>query len=522
MVTTDSGAQGHSATIDRGSLERKNGEGNTLSRNTGCPAEGAKAGAVEAIPSNSMSGVTRPSGSGSDLAGLTNHVVNTLREWYVLASDSIANILEGRIMQQPSKDIWLLGKHYEATAAQQHDSSQGWTESYPPGFIEDFSHLIWCTYRSHYPPIAPSAFTTDAGWGCMLRAGQTLLAQALQLHTLGRDWGFSWESSRDEDRRRQYVGIIKQFFDDYTSTSIFSIHHMASAGRQFEGKDIGQWFGPHGTARIIHKLAREANHELNVYTTMDGVVYLADICADEFRPTLILVTSMLGIDRVNPVYYPFIQVSLTLPQSVGIAGGKPSSALYFSGFQGDELFYLDPHYTRQAIVHRNDDAYTAADLATYSCNSPRRIPLSRLDPCMVFGYYCGTLDTLIDLRSRIDLLADDGMKTLVAFDNGHSPEAAALAAETTATTATTTAGTGDCTSSSIESEDSSRNTIAIPKGMNSHAGGPLMLLSRSDSESSGVNVASSPESSVEHRSEGSDIVLEGGSGSGEEDWVTDL
>ncbi|KAJ2751034.1 hypothetical protein H4S06_004229 [Coemansia sp. BCRC 34490] len=58
--------------------------------------------------------------------------------------------------------------------------------------------------------------------------------------------------------------------------------------------------------------------------------------------------------------------------------------------------------------------------------------------------------------------------------------------------------------------------------MNSHAGGSLMLLSQSDSESSGVNVASSPESSIEHRSEGSDIVLEGGSGSGEEDWVTDL
>ncbi|KAJ2848068.1 Cysteine protease atg4 [Coemansia brasiliensis] len=137
---------------------------------------------------------------------------------------------------------------------------------------------------------------------------------------------------------------------------------------------------------------------------------------------------MLGIDRVNPVYYPFIQASLMLPQSAGIAGGRPSSALYFAGFQGDELLFLDPHYTRPAINFRSD--YTQADLATYTCSTPRRIALSRLDPCMVFGYYCATLESLIDLRSRIELLADDGIKSIVTFDNGYAPESA-LQSDTT-------------------------------------------------------------------------------------------
>ncbi|KAJ1723069.1 Cysteine protease atg4 [Coemansia erecta] len=378
---------------------------------------------------------SEPAEATPDLSNLTFQVVNTLREWYVLASDSIANLLEGRLLQQPAHDLWLLGRYYELGDATGEQAIQGqqaqqplgssWVSGYPPAVLKDFSRLIWCTYRSQYPPIAPSAFTTDSGWGCMLRAGQTLLAQAMQLHYFGRDWDFDWNGTAERDvrRRQQYIDIVKQFFDDYSSSSLFSIHRMASFGKQFEGKDIGQWFGPYGTAAIIRELAQRSDHDLSIYTTTDGVVYLADICEPEFKPTLILVATMLGIDRVNPVYYPFIQASLTLPQSAGIAGGRPSSALYFAGFQGDELLYLDPHYTRPAVLQKQNDTYEQADLATYSCSTPRRLALSRLDPCMVFGYYCGTLEALIDLRSRIDLLADDGMTTIMSFDNGNSPEA---------------------------------------------------------------------------------------------------
>lgn len=45
------------------------------------------------------------------------------------------------------------------------------------------------------------------------------------------------------------------------------------------------------------------------------------------------------------------QAILRIPQSVGIAGGRPSSSVYFVGSQGDSLFYLDPHHTRQSIPY---------------------------------------------------------------------------------------------------------------------------------------------------------------------------
>lgn len=376
----------------------------------------------------------------ADISAFRDSIVNALREWYVLATDSISSLLEGRgVIPETANELWLLGRYYElgkrddgvSTTGGEEEEAPALVHGYPAEVVKDFSRLIWCTYRSQYPPIAESGLTTDAGWGCMLRAGQTLVAQALQLHFFGREWGFSWSSqdSQNVQRQKQYRDIVKQFMDNYSESSLFSIHRMAGLGRRLAGKDIGEWFGPHGTATVIRELAQQADHDMSVYTTADGIVYLADICKEGgFRPTLILATSMLGTDRVNPIYYPFIQASLTLPQSAGIAGGRPSSAMYFAGFQGDELLYLDPHHTRPTVIPQSDGEYSQSDLESYSCSTPRRISLSRLDPCMVFGFYCGTLESLVDLRSRIEMLATDGIWTAIYFEDGHAPTVEEVAA----------------------------------------------------------------------------------------------
>lgn len=77
---------------------------------------------------------------------------------------------------------------------------RGW----PPGFLDDSESRIWFTYRSNFPAIKRSSdasmtfsvrlrslgdqggFTSDTGWGCMIRSGQSLLANALIMLRLGR------------------------------------------------------------------------------------------------------------------------------------------------------------------------------------------------------------------------------------------------------------------------------------------------------------------------------------------------
>lgn len=80
---------------------------------------------------------------------------------------------------------------------------------WPSSFLDDFESRFWLTYRSGFPAIPrvgddnssasrtlsvrlrmqlgnADGFTADTGWGCMIRSGQSLLATALSIITLGR------------------------------------------------------------------------------------------------------------------------------------------------------------------------------------------------------------------------------------------------------------------------------------------------------------------------------------------------
>ncbi|KAG6807348.1 hypothetical protein H0H92_007893 [Tricholoma furcatifolium] len=111
-------------------------------------------------------------------------------------------------------------------------------------------------------------WTSDSGWGCMLRTGQSLLANALVFLYLGhREYFLSPlypSSSSSTDWRRppyavhtadyaMYVQILTWFLDTPSPEAPFSVHRMALAGKEL-GKDVGQWFGPSTAAGAIKTL----------------------------------------------------------------------------------------------------------------------------------------------------------------------------------------------------------------------------------------------------------------------------
>lgn len=164
---------------------------------------------------------------------------------------------------------------YEETEG---DNDGGW----PSSFLDDFEARIWLTYRSNFPAIPksqdpkaqaamslpvrirsqfdkPAGFTSDTGWGCMIRSGQSLLANALVMVRMGRgqniirvlvdspltsmaDWRRG--SSGAEERK-----IISLFAD--TPNAPYSIHKFVEHGATACGKHPGEWFGPSATARCI-------------------------------------------------------------------------------------------------------------------------------------------------------------------------------------------------------------------------------------------------------------------------------
>ena len=89
-------------------------------------------------------------------------------------------------------DLWILGQKYSSS----DELLQFWTH---------YRSLIWITYSTHFPKIDSSHFTTDVGWGCMIRAGQSMLATCLLCHFFDRDWRKG--SVYMKDNHKVYINV---------------------------------------------------------------------------------------------------------------------------------------------------------------------------------------------------------------------------------------------------------------------------------------------------------------------------
>lgn len=118
---------------------------------------------------------------------------------------------------------------------------------------------------------------------------------------------------------------------------------------------------------------------------------------NEFQPTLIVLGIRIGIDRITPVYHSALKALLEMPQSVGIAGGRPSASHYFIGHQGDQFFYLDPHSTRTMLSPQP----SAADVETCHTRRVRRLSIAEMDPSMLIGFLIRSKEEFEEWRKTV-------------------------------------------------------------------------------------------------------------------------
>ncbi|XP_071781747.1 cysteine protease ATG4C isoform X2 [Centroberyx gerrardi] len=204
-------------------------------------------------------------------------------------------------------------------------------------FRKDFASRVWLTYREEFPPLPGSTLASDCGWGCMLRAGQMMVAQALTLHFLGRDWTWSealslqpldtetWTTSAakrlvasleaslqgspspsnpgplplhlpqaraqaqaqaqgaaeeaDAHLREVYHRTLVSWFGDSPSAQL-GLHRLVRLGLAV-GKQAGDWYGPAVVAHIFKKAVEEATDPglagITAYVSQDCTVYSADV-----------------------------------------------------------------------------------------------------------------------------------------------------------------------------------------------------------------------------------------------------
>lgn len=334
--------------------------------------------------------------------------------------------------------IFLLGRCYHRRAEENEPEPQEMQPVYQQRykisaldeFHADFTSRLWFTYRREFSPIGSSKMTTDCGWGCMLRSGQMMFAQALVAHFLRRNWRV-YSEQRPEDMA--FYREIIRWFGDYPSDKMpFSLHRLVELGTSV-GKMPGDWYGPASVAHIFRDALDKAHRSLpilsdiSVYVAQDCTIYLQDLIAiassrprtesqlssssdsdsrppstssppvhqqqsprqdvtssENWRSMIVLVPMRLGGESMNPIYVPCVKSMLAHDSCIGIIGGRPKHSLYFVGWQDDKLIYLDPHYCQDTV----DTAQSLYPIQSFHCMSPRKMLFSKMDPSCTVGFYC--------------------------------------------------------------------------------------------------------------------------------------
>ncbi|KAJ2698079.1 hypothetical protein H4218_003527 [Coemansia sp. IMI 209128] len=281
-------------------------------------------------------------------------------------------------------------------------------------FFLDGMRRFYFTYRKGFPTITPSFYTSDMGWGCTYRTCQMMLAESFARVLLNRFWDPFRLSTAERIRHGR---IIDWFHDADTPKAYYSIHRMARTATEMD-KRIGDWLGPSIAAHVMKRLAnKHPSCPLSIHVAIDQTVYASEVRKQglsyhvegaerpTWRPLLLLVPVRLGLSRLNLGYVPKIKTLFQIPQSVGLVGGKPSRSFYFIGRQGDNLFYLDPHVTRQhmprssALDNEGSDSdsdssefemFGIPEVDEYHTTHICSMPIHRLDPSMLLGFLFNT------------------------------------------------------------------------------------------------------------------------------------
>ncbi|KAG0342407.1 Cysteine protease atg4b [Podila humilis] len=296
-------------------------------------------------------------------------------------------------------------------------------------FMQDFQSRIWFTYRKDIARIEPSFYTSDAGWGCMMRTGQSLLAEAFIQTMLGRGWRVAGTHSNDTSNK--YRTILSWFADE--PERYYSIHNIAKSGLALD-KRVGDWFGPSTMAHALKQLSQKhGDCPVHISVCMDTQLRASEIVqtalsgggisgssigmakelAESFspapsaftfdglnrwKPVVLLLPVRYGLEKLTEKYSNNIKKLFELPQFLGIAGGRPGRSLYFVASQGNELFYFDPHFVKPRAT---PEELNQCPSPGYHCNVIRTMEIHELDPSMMLGFLIQSKEDLLDLDHRL-------------------------------------------------------------------------------------------------------------------------
>ncbi|KAG1708530.1 Cysteine protease ATG4B [Nymphon striatum] len=309
---------------------------------------------------------------------------------------------------------------------------------------ENIKSKLWLTYRKNFAPIGGTGPTSDAGWGCMLRCGQMILAQALLTRHLGQGLQITFFyfcavhkymcfyillplyvitcflyvqklkyllsfaqlrlvhfCTKKSKKREESPQSSPRAMNASTDSNGFAMAEMKSEDNKDKEPSCSNNEDQYCANASSSSPSKAENSVIN-----SGESNISEDKISEestWKPLLLFVPLRLGLSEINPVYICSLKNCFKLKQCVGMIGGKPNHALFFVGFVGDELIYLDPHTTQPTTTCFNDECgkHSLKIDETYHCKMASRMKVLNVDPSLAIGFLCESENDFRDFCSHV-------------------------------------------------------------------------------------------------------------------------
>ena len=304
------------------------------------------------------------------------------------------------------------------------------TEQGRQKFNQKFAKIIYVSYRSKFNPQINiknnKTFTSDCGWGCMIRSSQMILCRALykifkykykiEENLIFHVIPFVMDKNLDIINNK-YFGMdayMKKLNDIGKKDIIaidppFSIHKIVILGEKF-GRTTGEWFSDFELPKIYNLINNtfdiipdlsiiHYNSFIELNTIIERCFKITDENINDDNKNdifvfeeknykldkmgLIFVSVRLGLDNISPEYHQTILKLFNCKECLGFIGGKKmtNSASYFFGYYGNFLLYLDPHFNNKSIDHLDNN-----NINTYKNKTIYKLDVKALKAGFTIGF----------------------------------------------------------------------------------------------------------------------------------------
>ncbi len=313
--------------------------------------------------------------------------------------------------------------------------------------LYNFGKLIFLSYKKNFPEIINvkgKKYTSDSGWGCMIRCGQMIMARGLYkyfkkigfsskyslIHSVEffMDNPFTFDKMPDNfiNMMNYFLSIwYKENKDNISLKTVyapFSIKSLCTVGR-IVNKDVGVWFSDFNMVYMF-SLINDNYHlfkNLKIFNFQSQINFkqVLNECfskenslfqEDDFieiknekyyfkKIGIIYVSIRLGINSISKEYYKSLKELFLCKNCLGLIGGRERLAYYFIGYDDNgDFLYLDPHTTNNSPKKLDENVL----LKDYLNKNIHSISLKKLTTCFTIGFYFRSVEEYKNLINFVN------------------------------------------------------------------------------------------------------------------------